>query len=88
MAREIWTPAKNPLNALLLSLAVVSYFLGDIRAAIVIAVCAVGNHHVFHSRASSQSSGGQLACYGKDDRNRIVGYIARGCLLPRAFREQ
>jgi P-type Mg2+ transporter len=34
--RELWGRAKNPLNALLLSLAAVSYFLGDIRAAIVI----------------------------------------------------
>src|SRR5947208_3246703 len=34
--RELWGRAKNPLNALLLSLATVSYFLGDIRAAVVI----------------------------------------------------
>jgi len=34
--QEIWGRAKNPLNALLLTLAVVSYFLGDVRAAIVI----------------------------------------------------
>ena len=41
IAQEIWTRAKNPLNALLLSLAVVSYFLGDVRAAIVIAIMVV-----------------------------------------------
>jgi P-type Mg2+ transporter len=34
--QEIWSRAKNPLNALLLTLAVVSYFLGDVRAAAVI----------------------------------------------------
>lgn len=34
--QEIWSRAKNPLNALLLTLAIVSYFLGDVRAAIVI----------------------------------------------------
>jgi P-type Mg2+ transporter len=39
--RELWGRAKNPLNALLLSLAAVSYFLGDIRAAIVIAIMVV-----------------------------------------------
>jgi Mg2+-importing ATPase len=39
--RELWGRAKNPLNALLLSLAVISYFLGDIRAAIVIAIMVV-----------------------------------------------
>src|SRR5215813_3094885 len=38
---EIWGRAKNPLNALLLSLACVSYFLGDLRAAVVIAVMVV-----------------------------------------------
>ena len=35
---EIWRRANNPLNALLVTLAVVSYFLGDVRAAIVIIV--------------------------------------------------
>ena len=34
---EIWNRARNPLNALLLTLAVISYFLGDVRAAVVIA---------------------------------------------------
>ncbi len=34
--QELWTRTRNPLNALLLTLAVVSYFLGDMRAAIVI----------------------------------------------------
>lgn len=34
---ELWSRARNPLNALLLSLATVSYFLGDVRAAVVIA---------------------------------------------------
>ena len=33
---ELWGRARNPLNALLLSLALASYFLGDLRAAIVI----------------------------------------------------
>jgi Mg2+-importing ATPase len=39
--QEILGRAKNPLNALLLTLATVSYFLGDVRAAIVIAVMVV-----------------------------------------------
>jgi Mg2+-importing ATPase len=38
--RELWGRARDPLNALLLTLALVSYFLGDVRAAIVI-VCMV-----------------------------------------------
>jgi P-type Mg2+ transporter len=33
---ELWSRARNPLNALLLTLAAVSYFLGDVRAAVVI----------------------------------------------------
>ena len=36
--QEIWGRLKNPLNALLLSLAAVSYFSGDTRAAVVIAL--------------------------------------------------
>jgi P-type Mg2+ transporter len=36
--QEIWGRGRNPLNALLLVLAVGSYLLGDIRAAIVIAL--------------------------------------------------
>ena len=36
--QEIWRRAKNPLNALLLTLATVSYFLGDVRAALVIVI--------------------------------------------------
>jgi Mg2+-importing ATPase len=39
--QELWGRGKNPLNALLLTLATVSYFLGDIRAAVVIAVMVV-----------------------------------------------
>jgi P-type Mg2+ transporter len=38
---EIWNRARNPLNALLLTLAGVSYFLSDLRAAIVIAAMVV-----------------------------------------------
>jgi Mg2+-importing ATPase len=35
---EIWTHARNPLNALLVTLAIVSWFLGDVRAASVILI--------------------------------------------------
>jgi Mg2+-importing ATPase len=38
---ELWSRARNPLNALLLTLAIVSYFLGDVRAAVVIATMVV-----------------------------------------------
>ncbi len=38
---EIWNRARNPLNALLLTLAIVSYSLGDVRAAVVIATMVV-----------------------------------------------
>ncbi|HEX5998491.1 MAG TPA: magnesium-translocating P-type ATPase [Hyphomicrobiaceae bacterium] len=39
--QELWGRARNPLNALLLTLATVSAFLGDVRAAVVIAVMVV-----------------------------------------------
>ena len=39
--QELWARAKNPLNALLLSLAIIVYFLGDVRAAVVISVIAL-----------------------------------------------
>jgi P-type Mg2+ transporter len=38
---ELWIRARNPLNALLLTLASASYFLGDVRAAVVIAAMVV-----------------------------------------------
>jgi len=41
VVRELWGRARNPLNALLLCLAGVSYFLGDLRAALVIAVIVI-----------------------------------------------
>src|SRR5262252_2154845 len=39
--RELINRTKNPLNALLLTLAVISSFLGDVRAAIVIAIMVI-----------------------------------------------
>ncbi len=39
--QELWGRARNPLNALLLTLAIVSYFLGDVRACIVIVAMVV-----------------------------------------------
>lgn len=39
--QEIWARGKNPLNALLITLAFISYFLGDVRAAAVIAIMVV-----------------------------------------------
>ncbi len=41
IARELYSRLRNPLNALLLSLAVVSWLTGDARAAIVIAVMVI-----------------------------------------------
>ncbi len=38
LIEEIWGRLRNPLNGLLLTLAIVSYFLGDLRAAMVIVV--------------------------------------------------
>ena len=41
IVEELWGRARNPLNALLLTLAATSYFLGDVRAAVVIAVMVI-----------------------------------------------
>ena len=41
IAAELWGRARNPLNALLLTLAAVSYLLGDVRAAVVIATMVI-----------------------------------------------
>jgi len=38
VVQELWARAKNPMNALLLCLAAVSYFVKDVQAAVVIAV--------------------------------------------------
>jgi Mg2+-importing ATPase len=50
---ELWSRARNPLNALLLALASVSYFLGDVRAAVVIAAMVV----LQSQRPSSRNAG-------------------------------
>src|SRR6516165_5192151 len=41
IAQELWNRTKNPLNALLLTLAIVSYALRDMRAEIVIATMVI-----------------------------------------------
>ncbi len=41
VVKELWGRARNPLNALLLTLAATSYFLGDFRAAVVILIMVV-----------------------------------------------
>jgi P-type Mg2+ transporter len=41
IAEELWGRLRNPLNGLLLTLAGVSWFLGDVRASVVIAVMVV-----------------------------------------------
>ena len=57
--QEIWSRCRNPLNALLLTLAGVSYFLGDVRAAIVIALMvllAVGTAFVQEHRSNKAAA--------------------------------
>ena len=71
--QEIWGRARDPLNALLLTLAAVSYFIGDMRAAIVIVLIvllAVGT--AFRSGASIQRGGRPLARNGQDHRERAT----------------
>jgi P-type Mg2+ transporter len=56
---EIWGRARNPLNTLLLTLAAVSYFIGDMRAAIVIVLMvllAVGTAFVQEHRSNEAAA--------------------------------
>ncbi len=56
---EIWLLARNPLNALLATLAVVSWFLGDHRAAIVIGamvVLAIGTAFLQEHRSNEAAA--------------------------------
>ncbi|EJJ31292.1 magnesium-translocating P-type ATPase [Rhizobium sp. CF142] len=58
LLKEIWVRAKSPLNALLLMLAIISYALGDLRAAVVISaivILSVGMAFV-QERRSSQAA--------------------------------
>ncbi|HEY1363597.1 MAG TPA: magnesium-translocating P-type ATPase [Xanthobacteraceae bacterium] len=57
--QEIWSRARNPLNALLLALALVSYSLGDLRATlviVVIVVLAVGTAFVQEHRSNQAAA--------------------------------
>jgi len=57
--QEVWGRARNPLNALLLALAAVSYFIGDMRAAIVIVLMvllAVGTAFVQEHRSNEAAA--------------------------------
>ena len=57
--QEVWGRARNPLNALLLTLAAVSYFIGDMRAAIVIVLMvllAVGTAFVQEHRSNEAAA--------------------------------
>lgn len=57
--QELWSRARNPLNALLISLATVSYFSGDVRAAVVIAsmvVLAIGTAFIQEHRSNEAAA--------------------------------
>jgi P-type Mg2+ transporter len=59
IVQELWRRAKNPLNALLLTLAGVSYALGDMRAAVVIAlmvVLAIGTAFIQEHRSNEAAA--------------------------------
>ena len=57
--QEVWGRARNPLTALLLTLAAVSYFIGDMRAAIVIVLMvllAVGTAFIQEHRSNEAAA--------------------------------
>lgn len=67
---ELVTRSVNPLNVLLLTLAIVSYSLGDRRAAIVIAVMAVDRARVY-SGTSIDEIRRSAAPHGPEQGNRV-----------------
>ena len=57
--QELWGRARSPLNALLIALAVASYFLGDVRAAIVITLMvllAIGTAFIQEHRSNEAAA--------------------------------
>ena len=75
--RELAGRAKNPLNGLLLSLAFISYLLGDLRAAIVIAimvVLAIGTAFIQEHRSNDARS--KAASDGEAHRQRKAARLA------------
>ena len=66
--RELVGRIQNPLNALLLALAIVSYFLGDIRAAAVIAIMILlAVTTAFIQEHRSNEAAANVAGLGQDD---------------------
>ena len=59
IVKELWGRTRNPLNALLLTLAAVSYALGDVRAAVVVlvmVVLAIGTSFVQEHRSNEAAA--------------------------------
>ena len=68
---ELINRAKNPLNALLLTLAAISYFLSDARSAVVIAVMVVLSIGLaFIQEHRSNDAAAKLRDHGQDERQR------------------
>ena len=79
LLRELAGRAKNPLNALLLSLAVASYALGDLRASIVIAAMVVLSVGLaFFQEHRSNEAAARLAGHGAHARLRAPAGRAYG----------
>ena len=69
--QELWGRARNPLNALLLTLAVVSWFLGDVRASVVIAAMVVlATTTAFVQEHRSNQAAAAAACHGSHHGQR------------------
>ena len=74
--QEIWGRARNPLNALLLTLAAVSYFIGDMRAAIVIVLMvllAVGTAFIQEHRSNEAAARLRAMVKTTDERETAAG---------------
>jgi Mg2+-importing ATPase len=90
--QELWGRLRNPLNGLLLTLAVVSWFLGDVRAAVVIVamvVLAVATAFVQEHRSNEAAARLRAMVHTRASVRRTPGApddpfeeVALECLVP------
>ena len=85
LLREIWRRMRTPLNGLLIALAAVSWFLSDIRSALVIAVMVslsvglgfIQEHHCMKPLWLKVKSAGLRVCSNRFFMSRMPSTVPR-----------
>ena len=80
---ELVNRTRNPLNGLLLTLSVLSYFLGDARAAVIIASMVILSIVTALSRSTVPTRPLQAACPRENHRKREAAGRRIACLEDR-----